>query len=116
MSLLTGAKRLRAELEALSYVLLSADGPALVNMEERLAGALDALSKDDHIDGPDRLAVEDELLGARAALVRCRILGAGITHVTETALIARGQQATYDHAGLAASRGEVRGVSIDARL
>jgi hypothetical protein len=116
VSALAAATRLRGELEALSDVLLSGDGTALVNMEERLALALDGLAKDDHIDGPDRIAVAGALLGARAALVRCRALGAAIGHVTEATQIARGQQATYDHAGLAASRGELRGFSIDARL
>lgn len=116
MSALAAVARLRAELETLSEVLLSGDGTTLVRMEERLALALDGLANDDHIDGPERMAVAGALLGARAALVRCRALGAAIGHVTEATLIARGQQATYDHAGLAASSGEVRGFSIDARL
>jgi hypothetical protein len=116
MSALAAANRLRAELEELSRVLAAGDGGSLVAMEERLASAIDALSKDAQIDAPDRIAVAGALLGARTALGRCRILGRGISDLAQATMVARGQHANYDHAGLAAARNDVRGVSVDARF
>jgi hypothetical protein len=116
MSALAAANRLRAELEALSSVLASGDGATLLAMEERLASALDALSKDDQIEASDRIAVAGALLGARTALSRCRSLGRGLTEVAQATLIARGQHTNYDHAGLAAVPHDVRGVTVDARF
>ncbi len=117
MNALSAATRLRGELEALSNVLISGDGTTLVAMEERLALAVDALSKHDRIDGSDRPPLAAAVLGVRAALLRCRTLGAGIAHVAQATLAARGQQANYDHhAGVSAASQSVRGISVDARL
>ena len=116
MSILAATTRLREELEELSTVLASGDGASLLAVEERLAMALSAISNDTQIDGPDRVAVAGVLLGARSALGRCRMLGAGINHLAEASLTARGHGAGYDHFGLASARQNLRGVSVDARL
>jgi hypothetical protein len=117
VSALVAATRLREELEELCQVLVSGDGTTLVAMEERLALAFDALAKADRIDSSERAALAATLRGARAALIRCQTLGAGIALVAHSMLVARGQEPTYDHAGLAAAYGSgARGVSVDARL
>ena len=116
MSILAATTRLREELEELSIVLASGDGASLLAVEERLAIAINAISSDTHIDGPDRVAVAGALLGARAALGRCRMLGAGINYMADASMTARGHHAGYDHFGLTAGRPDLRGVSVDARL
>jgi hypothetical protein len=116
VSILAAAVRLRAELEELAGALASGDADTLVALEERLASAVDALSTDQRIDHADRMAVTAALLGARAALNRCRILGGGITSVAQATLGARGHHGNYDHAGLEAAPDDVRGVAVDARL
>ena len=116
MSALVAAARLREELEELGQVLVSGDGTTLVAMEERLAQAFDALAKDHRIDPSERAELAAALRGARAALIRCQKLGAGIAHVAHSMRVARGQEANYDHAGFTAAYGGVRGVTVDARL
>jgi hypothetical protein len=116
MSILAATTRLREELEELSNVLASGDAASLPAVEERLAMAIDAISNDTQIDDPDRVAVAGVLLGARSALGRCRMLGAGLNHLAYASLAARGQQASYDHLGHTAGRPDLRGVSVNARF
>lgn len=116
MSLLAATTRLCEELDALSTALASGDGASLVAVEERIAMAIDAIPADMPIDGAHRAAVVAALLGVRAAVERCRVLGTGIADLAQASMIARGQHANYDHSGLAAGRQDLRGVSVDARL
>lgn len=111
---LDAALRLRASLESVAGALAVPDVAALLAAEAGLAAALADLGSVRRVEPADRVAIAAELTHARAALARCRVLGASASDVATLALSAQGKAAGYDRAGVTASRGALRGAALKA--
>ncbi len=108
--------RLRASLDSVAGALAWPDAAALVAAESGLAAALADLGTVRVVDPADRAAIVAELLRARAALARCRVLGAAASDAAMLSLAAQGKAAGYDRAGVTTSRGALRGAGLKATL
>jgi hypothetical protein len=113
---LDAALRLRASLDTVAGALALPDETALLAAESGLATALADLGSVRHVDPADRMAIAAELRQARAALARCKILGASMSDATTLSLAAQGKAAGYDRGGVTRSRAVVRGTGLRATL
>lgn len=91
--------RLRASLDAIAAALSQADAARLIAAESELAQALAEAGATRTIDTADRHALKAELIRARAALQRCRALGAATTDVAGATLAAHGRLDIYGPSG-----------------
>jgi hypothetical protein len=90
--------RLRASLDAVATALAAVDLDRLQAAEGELAAAVDAVTRLVVRGGADaRLAAE--VMAARAALERCRVLGGSFTQFADCTLVAVGRAATYERPG-----------------
>lgn len=89
-----GAVRLRVVLEALAGSLASVQLDTLLACERDLAGVLAEIEYGGQA-GWDRAATARELSAARAALMRCRRLGATLSDLARLSLVAQGRDAAY---------------------
>jgi len=108
--------RLRASLDAVAGALAWPDATALLAAESGLAAALSDLGSVRVVDPADRVAIVAELIHARAALARCRVLGASASDAAMLSLAAQGKAAGYDRAGNTRSRVTLRGAALKATL
>lgn len=108
--------RLRASLDLVAGALAWPDATALLAAEAGLASALADLGAVRHVDPADRAAIVAELIQARAALARCRVLGASASDAATLSLAAQGKAAGYDRGGITISRGALRGAGLKATL
>lgn len=107
--------RLADALEAVARALSTPDEAALLAAEQRLAAALGDLGGIAPVVSDERAALAGELARARAALMRCRVLGAAATGFVQVALAAQGRSGGYDR--MAAPVGlELRGTGVKGRL
>ncbi len=92
----SAAARLRAALEATVDALAVPRLEALLNVESALTAALAALPTLRSLDPADRPAAREDLLAAKAALAKCRRLGASLGDFVRLSLDARGQGIGYE--------------------
>jgi len=113
---LAATLRLRASLDEVAAALAWPDAAALLAAESRLAAALIELGSVRTVAPADRSGIAIELIRARAALARCRVLGAAAGDVSALALAAQGRATGYNRNGATAPRGAMRGSGLKARL
>jgi hypothetical protein len=116
MRSLSATERVRASLEAIAGALLSPSLEGLLDGEQELASALNALGRIRGVDSPDRAAMCLELMRTRTALLRCRTFGSVLDDVTEATLVSQGRGADYDRAGARSIRRGACGGQLKARM
>lgn len=94
----TAAARLRAALTHLADSLAAGDLPAILDCELRVSEALDAMPADLPVLGAEGRAWREDLDACRAALLRCRRLGAALMDFTRWTLTPAGVT-PYSRAG-----------------
>jgi hypothetical protein len=110
------ALRLRASLDAVAGALSQPDLAGLVAAEADLAAALADIGSVRTVDRADRHALAAELILARAALSRCRVLGAVATDAAKYSLAAQGRADDYGRSGNTAAALPLRGLDFDTRF
>jgi hypothetical protein len=95
-------ERLRHSLDAVADAIQGARLADLVSAESDLAAALAAVCGVVAVPEAEKAALVPELRAARAALGRCRSLGAAIAYVADATMAAHGRHDEYDRAGLTA--------------
>jgi hypothetical protein len=116
MSALPATVRVRASLEAVASALLSPNLDRLLDAEEELSAALNALGRVRGVDATERAAMRHELMHTTAALARCRTFGAALEHMTQATLVSQGRGAEYDRAGTRTTRVGASGAQVKARV
>ena len=111
---LAAAARLRAALEETAHALSRPNLDALLAAESSLTAAFTTIPTLRTFTKAERAAARAELLNARAAIVRCRRLGAALSDFVRLSLEARGQAAGYDPAGETATALNGRGFQTRA--
>lgn len=106
---------LRASLDAIAGALAQPDVAHLTTAEAALAQALAEVGAIGIVDRADRHRLAAEVIRARAALQRCRILGAMATDAARATLAAQGQSESYGRSG-AASTPPLRGHDFTTRI
>lgn len=109
------AVRLAAALEAVASALSTPDDAALLAAEQRLAASLVDLGGMTAVASGERAAFATELARARAALARCRVLGAAAADFVQVALAAQGRSGGYDRTATPVGLG-LRGTGMKGRL
>lgn len=107
------ARALRQALEALATALDSGDSTSVLAQQAALQAALRAAPG--ALDAAYRDAVRHDLLATRAALTRCRAIGAATADLTRITLEALGRTGAYSRHGAGASGGP-RGRDLHARV
>jgi hypothetical protein len=95
------AEELCAVLERIAGALVNLDNDALLAAESTLAALVSSFETTDPAVAPDRAAVEALVRRGRAALMRCRRLGASFTGVAR-GLAAHTTSDTYNSVGAVA--------------
>jgi hypothetical protein len=92
---------LRVALDSLGDALALPALDRIVDAEPRLALAVEHSRRlaGTGVSTEDRRALREEILRVRAALDRCRTLGASLGFVTRTSLTAQGRGTSYDRQG-----------------
>jgi len=116
MSALTATARVRASLDAIACILLAPDLDDLLAVEQELGAALNAMGRVRCVDADERVAMRQELLRMRTALVRCRALGSVLDDVTQATLVSHGRGADYDRAGSRTVRAGRSGAHVKTRM
>lgn len=98
-SVLEATLRLRASLDAIAGALSTPDLSRLIAAESELAQALADVGAIRGVDRADRHALAAELIRARVALTRCRILGSAANDVTRVTLAVQGRTESYSRSG-----------------
>jgi hypothetical protein len=106
---------LRASLDAVAAALAEPDVAQLTAAEASLAEALTEVGSIRGVERADRHLLAAEVIRARAALQRCRVLGAAATDATRATLAAQGRTDSYGRSG-AASEVALRGLDFDTRI
>lgn len=110
------AAGLRSALEQLVGAMALGDIDSVLAAEPMLQAALARqVTTMTAIAAADRALVLHELTGARAALARCRVLGAGAAQLTDATLAALDRVPSYSRQGAGLSRGW-RGRGLKARV
>lgn len=99
----------------MASALSTPDETALLDAEQRLAAALGDLGGMTAVVSGERAAFAIELARARAALVRCRVLGATAADFVQVALAAQGRSGGYDRTATPVGLG-LRGTGMRGRL
>ncbi len=106
---------LRASLDAVAAALAQPDVAQLTAAEAALAQALMEVGSIRGVERADRHLLAAEVIRARAALQRCRILGSAATDAARATLTAQGRNDGYGRAGTASST-PLRGLDFDTRI
>ncbi len=109
------ARALRAALEDLAGALSRGDAPGVLAAEPTLQAALAAVDPAGAGTPEDRDAAAIELAAARAALARCRAIGAANAELTGVTLDVLGRTGSYSRHGANQPRGP-RGRDLHARV
>lgn len=109
---LHAAEGLRQALTQVADALAAPNVDTLLAGETAVESALADLPNLNGLSADERARVRLELERARAALVRCRRLGAALTEFTRSSLDAQGHNATYGRDVLAS---RLSGRSLNAR-
>ena len=94
---LAAVSQLRAGLDAVAQALAIADLDGLLAAESAMVAAVEQVSRIGNIEDADQ--VRAELIAARAALERCRVLGGSLTQFADCTLVAMGRATTYERPG-----------------
>ena len=105
---------LRLSLDAVAAALVAADADALHAAQPRLSSAYEALRRIRAIPTDEREGVRTDLVRCRALLDRCRRLGAVVTDLSSSALLATGASVGYGRVGQPATSG-LRGSHLKER-
>lgn len=109
------AAELRAVLDQLAAAMARGDADAVLATEPALQAAVAGRpATRPALDAAERALVRHEVAGARAALARCRVLGAGAAQLTEATLAALDGGPSYGRQGAGPSRG-LSGRGLKAR-
>jgi hypothetical protein len=106
---------LRASLDAVAAALAQPDVAQLTSAEAALAEALTEVGVIRGVERADRHLIAAEVIRARAALQRCRILGAAASDATRATLTAQGRTDSYGRSGETAVT-PLRGLDFDTRI
>ncbi len=109
------ARELRAALEALSTALAGGDLAAVLAAEPALQAAVTMAATADGLSAEARAAATTDLAGARAALARCRAVGAANQELTDVTLDVLGRTGAYSRQGAGRPR-DPRGRDLHARV
>lgn len=109
------ARALRTALEDLAGALSRGDAPMVLAAEPALQAALMSGSAAAPASGEERDAAAGELAGARAALARCRAIGAANAELTGVTLDVLGRTGSYSRHGAGQLRAP-RGRDLHARV
>ena len=109
------ARELREVLEALAVALGRGDAAAVLATEPALQAAVAANGSAGSLPAQDRAATAAELQLARAALARCRAVGAATTALTGVTLDVLGGAGSYSRYGAGQPRAP-RGRDLHARV
>ncbi len=110
------AAGLRGALDALAAAMTLGDADAVLAAEPVLQAAVGRQAATmTSLPSTDRDLVRQDLMGARAALARCRALGAGTALVAGATLEALGRTPSYSRQGAGPSR-SLRGRGLKARV
>ncbi len=110
------AAGLRAALDALAAAMTRGDADGVLAAEPVLRAAVGrGVVTTGPLAATDRDLARQELTAARAALARCRALGAGSALVAGATLEALGRTPSYSRVGAGASR-SLRGRGLKARV
>lgn len=106
---------LRASLDAIAAALAQPDVAHLTAAEAALADALAEVGSIRGVERADRHMLAAEVIRARAALQRCRVLGGAASDAARASLIAQGRSDSYGRSG-AATEPPLRGLDFDTRI
>lgn len=95
---LAAVSQLRAGLDAVAQALATADLDGLLAAESAMAAAVDQVSRVAAIGAGDD-QIRTELIAARVALERCRVLGGSLAQFADCTLVAMGRATTYERPG-----------------
>lgn len=109
-----GAVRLRVVLETLAGSLAAVQLDTLLACERDLAAVLSEIEHANGNEPWDRVATARELIAARAALTRCRRLGATLGDLARLSLVAQGRETGYTRQ--AGVHGSTPVHSVEARI
>ena len=110
------AAGLRAALDQLAAALTLGDAAAVLAVEPVLQAAVSRQTATmTSLASTERDVVRHDLARARAALARCRVLGAGAAQLTDATLAALDRVPSYSRQGAGLSRGW-RGRGLKARV
>ena len=115
-SALSATVRVRASLEVIAGALQAPSLERLLAAEEELGAALNALGRVRSVDPEERLAMQQELIRTRTALMRCRTFGSVLDDVTQATLVSQGRGAEYDRGGTRNTRVGACGAQVKARV
>lgn len=106
-------QRIRWALTSLADALAAGRHELVTEAETRLSAALEVARPAGHsaVDPQARAELRSEVAGARAALDRCRRLGASLTAFVRCSLEAQGRCGAYDRAGHEAIAGRVGAIN-----
>ena len=110
---LAAVSQLRAGLDAVAQALATADLDGLLAAESAMAAAVEQALLVTAI-GADGDQLRAELVAARAALERCRVLGGSLTQFADCTLVAMGRATTYERPGSARAAGSLPGRRLRA--
>lgn len=108
--------RLRGSLDALAEALLAPDLGRLIAAEVGLAEALNEVGRLRTVSGADRQSLISELIAARAALERCRVLGCAMSDSASAMLQAQSRAGEYGPTGTTAALSAPRGQDFTTRI
>lgn len=108
-------RQLRAALEGLAAALERRDQPTVLASEPLLQAAVGVLPAPGVAPAEARQAAATELAGVRAALARCRALGAANAELTSVTLDVLGRTESYSRHGAGRPR-DPRGRDLHARV
>jgi hypothetical protein len=110
------SRALTAALQTLAGTLAAGDPVAVLDCESTLAAALaPRVATGAPLTPADREALRLEIQRTRAALLRCRSLGATHRHLTDATLAALGRHGSYGPQGGASTPRPTRGLDLRAR-
>lgn len=116
-TVLERSRVLTAVLQALADAMASGDAATVLDCEASLRAAVAPRGSDvqARLDPEARAALGDDIARCRAALVRCRALGATHRHVTDATLAALGRHGGYGPHGAVTSPRPTRGTDVRVR-
>lgn len=114
-SVLDAILHLRASLDVIAAALAEPDVARLTAAEAALAQALTEVGSIRGVERADRHLLAAEVIRARGALQRCRVLGAAAGDAARVTFTAQGRTDSYGRSG-AASSAPLRGLDFDTRI
>lgn len=111
---MSAAARLRAALEATTAALARPHLASLLSAESELNAAIADLPGIRALDDEARRSAREDLMAAKAALIRCRRLGSALSGFVRVSLEARGEGFGYESESVAVAALSGRGLHTRA--